>query len=71
MKKWMILTVLLGWFFGLRIPHPDTDSGAISIVVGPFRTEAACKVDLQHAIAFFELGFTISQVVKCVEKVET
>lgn len=68
MRKLILLTIFIGWFWGLRISHPD--GGAISVVVGPFATKASCEDDKELGVAFFERSFPISQVVNCQEKKE-
>ena len=71
MKKLLLLIFLLGWFWGIRIPHPDTENVIFSLVVGPFANELECKKDLSYAISWFShyIGEP-SRVVGCVERKE-
>ena len=68
MKKLLLITLLIGWFWGFRITHPN--GAAMSIVVGPFPTEIHCKVSQDIGVEFFEGLLGEGKVVNCQEKQE-
>lgn len=71
MKKLLLTAVLIGWFFGLRIPYPGSPTMSISVVVGAFESKAACEEDMQYAKMFFSQFFAGPFIeAGCKEKVE-
>ena len=46
--KALILMSLVGWFFGLQYDLPDVEGAFVRFIVGPFKTEAACKAELME-----------------------
>ena len=71
MKKLLLITLLMGWFFGLRIPHPQTEGAVINILIGPFKNEIACKAELAYAVDYFSTHIgEPSKVYECSTKVE-
>ena len=69
MKKLLLTTLLIGWFWGFRITHPN--GASISIVVGPFPTEIRCEVSQKIGVEFFEGLLGEGTVVNCQEKQES
>ena len=68
MRKLLIATFLIGWFWGVRLQHAG--GPVISVVVGPFITKALCVGDKEEGLAFFGQFFPILKVVDCQEKKE-
>jgi hypothetical protein len=69
MKK-VILFVLFGWFFALRAPYDDTGKTFMSIVIGPFDSEQACKTELDGWQANAEMMGITGKFTGCIEKQE-
>ena len=69
MKKLLLATFLIGWFWGFRTtPFPNGET--ISVVAGPFTTKQLCENDRIGGMAFFSQIFDMGKVVACQEKKE-
>ena len=69
MKKLLLSALLIGWFWGFRIPHPMSEGAIFNFMVGPFENELICKADLAYAIDFFTMRIgEPTNVVKCTER---
>jgi len=63
--------ILLGWFFGFRIPHPQTEGAVFNFMVGPFTNELICKSELDYAVDYFSMRLgEPSAVIQCTERKE-
>jgi hypothetical protein len=60
--------LLLAWFFGFRMPYASDI--VVSVMIGPFKSEAACKMILDDFEDRFE-GLDGVRFRPCVEVVES
>lgn len=59
---------MLVWFFGFRYPHTEHPGVAVSTIVGPFSTKAACEREFAAVEDMFGGVIPGLQLAKCFER---
>ena len=61
-----VAALAVAWFFTFEHPLPDSEEGAmVRGLVGPFTTEAICKVEQAYLASLIFPGLKVSQ---CIER---
>ena len=69
MRQLIIISLLLGWFWGVRLLNPD--GGFINVVVGPFASKLQCEADQAFGLKLVQQLFDdIVKVANCQSMVE-
>lgn len=68
MKKWLVFLTFFGWFFGFRSPDPMTPGVFVRLLVGPFPTQATCRIHSEVMEKLLEI-FPDGEMLQCRESI--
>ena len=64
MKHKLYLVLIWGWFFAMQAQY-DESGAKVTSVIGPFKTEQACKAELAYAQDLVESQKLEVKFLKC------